>query len=110
MTRTFLALGAALFIVAAAIRHNAFAAMPDGRGDWRPVVTYIQHALKIAAPPVPGSSLAVRTSSGEIYSASFGFADLSQKLPVTSKTRFSGGSLAKQFTAFAVYDLSLQQR
>jgi serine beta-lactamase-like protein LACTB len=55
--------------------------------------------LKEIAPKVPGFAVAVAVDGRIVWSEGFGYADLAAKKPVTTKTRFRVGSIAKPFTA-----------
>ena len=50
-------------------------------------------------PKVPGMSVAVAVNGSTVWSQSFGYADLVNKIPVTAKTRFRVGSISKPLTA-----------
>ncbi|KAF4465927.1 Pyridoxal phosphate-dependent transferase major region subdomain 2 [Fusarium albosuccineum] len=60
----------------------------------------IQAICKVAG--APGISLSVSRNGEPVHRASFGFADLETKKPVTGSTQFPIGTMAKTFTAAAV--------
>ncbi|CAN7466686.1 serine hydrolase domain-containing protein [Massilia sp. LjRoot122] len=51
---------------------------------------------------VPGASVVVIRDGKVVLSKSYGMADLERGVPITSQTVFNVGSVAKQFTAFAI--------
>lgn len=68
----------------------------------------IQAICKVAG--APGISLSVAHNGEPIHRASFGFADLETKKPVTASTQFPIGTMAKTFTAAAVGALVAEGR
>jgi CubicO group peptidase (beta-lactamase class C family) len=55
--------------------------------------------------PNPGISILVAKDGKIIYSQGFGLANIEQKTPVTSQTKFRIGSITKQFVASAILKL-----
>jgi CubicO group peptidase (beta-lactamase class C family) len=53
-------------------------------------------------PGSPGCALAVMQGGEVVYKQGYGLADLENKLPILPATVFNIGSMAKQFTAFAI--------
>lgn len=51
---------------------------------------------------IPGLSIAIGKDNAIIWSEGFGYADIENKVPVTSLTRFRSGSIAKTKTASAM--------
>ena len=68
-------------------------AIQDGRAG-------LVEFLKVSR--IPGLSVAVAFQGKIIWSQAFGYADLEQQVPVTTRTRFRLGSVSKIFTAAAV--------
>lgn len=58
--------------------------------------------------PKPGVAAGLLKDGKIVYQKAFGYADVSREIPVTADTRFHIGSMAKQFTAFAVLLLEEQ--
>nr|BFF38237.1 hypothetical protein BACY1_00420 [Tenacibaculum mesophilum] len=58
---------------------------------------------------IPGLSLVIIEGENQ-YIKTFGFADIENQVPVTSKTRFEIGSNSKAFTALALLNLVDQQK
>lgn len=59
----------------------------------------------VAAPTVPGISVAVAGQDGLIWTQGFGLADVENAVPMSPKTRLRIGSVAKPFTAAALMRL-----
>jgi CubicO group peptidase (beta-lactamase class C family) len=53
-------------------------------------------------PGSPGCALAVMKDGQIVYKQGYGLADLEHELPIVPSTVFNIGSMAKQFTAFAI--------
>jgi CubicO group peptidase (beta-lactamase class C family) len=53
-------------------------------------------------PGSPGCALAVMKNGQMVYSQGYGLADLERQAPILPSTVFNIGSMAKQFTAFAI--------
>lgn len=56
----------------------------------------------LVAPDQPGCSAAVARDGTVIWAAAAGLADLANKTPITTKTRFDMASVSKQFTATGI--------
>jgi len=65
---------------------------------------YAAHVVETRG--IPGLSLAVTDRDGLLHTATFGYADIKLKTPVTAQTRFEIGSISKSFTAIALLQLS----
>jgi CubicO group peptidase (beta-lactamase class C family) len=63
-------------------------------------------AEELTKSGVPGLALAVGRDGAVVYEQGFGFADLENKVPATSRTRFRTASIAKPITAVAVLRLA----
>lgn len=61
-----------------------------------------------AKPASPGCALGVYRNGGIAYAKGYGFANLENEVPITSRTVFDIGSTSKQFTAFAILLLEQQ--
>ncbi len=61
-------------------------------------------------PDVPGAAVAVVIEGKPVLVKGYGCADLEHGDPVTPKSLFNAASLAKQFTAFAVFTLAGQNK
>jgi len=59
----------------------------------------------VAAPTVPGISVAVAGQEGIIWAQGFGLADLENAVPMSTRTKMRIGSVAKPFTAAALMRL-----
>jgi len=71
---------------------------------YKPAIEHGQNALRefMNVSSVPGMSVAIDLQGNLIWSEGFGFADLEQRSPVTSQTRFRLGSVSKMLTVAAV--------
>jgi CubicO group peptidase (beta-lactamase class C family) len=58
--------------------------------------------LRYIAPGSPGCALAVIKDSTIVYQQGYGQASIEHGVPITPETVFNIGSMAKQFTAFAI--------
>lgn len=56
----------------------------------------------------PGAAIAVVQSGNALYRRGFGLASVEQGVPNTPETIFNAGSVAKQFTAFAIHRLAAE--
>ena len=56
----------------------------------------------VAKNNLPGASVAVGLDGGVVWAEGFGWADIEQRVPVTSLTRFRIGSVSKPLTSVAV--------
>src|SRR5512136_1354006 len=53
-------------------------------------------------PGLPGCALVVMKDGAIVYQQGYGLANLEHSVPITPATVFNIGSMAKQFTAFAI--------
>jgi serine beta-lactamase-like protein LACTB len=67
-------------------------------------------AKLLADARLPGVSISVSVGDSIVWSEGFGYADVQQKIPVTSSTRFRIGSVTKLLTAAAAARLYEQGR
>jgi len=59
----------------------------------------------VASPTVPGISAAIAGGEGVIWARGFGWADVENKVPMSTRTKMRIGSVAKPFTAAALMRL-----
>ncbi|MGA9572386.1 MAG: serine hydrolase domain-containing protein [Lysobacterales bacterium] len=59
----------------------------------------------VASPTVPGISVAIAGKDGVIWARGFGWADVENRVPMSTVTRMRIGSVAKPFTAAALMRL-----
>lgn len=59
---------------------------------------------------VPGVAIALIRDGEVVWTKGFGFADLSARIPVTTKTEFNVGSLSKTPTAWAIMQLADERK
>lgn len=64
------------------------------------IETYVKQQMKMGN--IPGMAVAIVKGEGTVYSKGFGYADLEDRLPVTSHTLFELGSCSKAFTGLAI--------
>lgn len=57
---------------------------------------------------VPGCAVAIFRDGRTVFARGYGHADLTHRVPITPETPFTIGSVTKQFTAAAIYRLSLE--
>ncbi len=79
---------------------------PQFRALFDRLLAYAQ--AEIAAYRFPSMTLAFRNGKGEVATASFGFANLVQRVPVTPDHLFQIGSISKSFVAVALLRLADQ--
>ena len=60
--------------------------------------------------PVPGVAVAVRSNKNIVHLNCYGYANLEEGVKIKPDTVFDLGSLSKQFTAAAVYNLVLHNQ
>lgn len=65
---------------------------------------------RYTTPGSPGCALAVMKNGKIIYQQAYGLANLENNVPITPETVFNIGSMAKQFTAFAILLLEAEGR
>lgn len=70
------------------------------------IETYVKQQMKKGK--IPGMAVAIVKGEETVYSKGFGYADLENRLPVTSDTLFELGSCSKAFTGLAI--LQLEER
>ena len=59
----------------------------------------------VASPTVPGISAALADKDGVIWAEGFGWADLENRVPMSTQTKMRMGSVAKPLTAAALMRL-----
>lgn len=59
----------------------------------------------VASPTVPGISVAIAGKEGVIWAEGFGWADIENRVPISTRTKMRIGSVAKPFTAAALMRL-----
>jgi CubicO group peptidase (beta-lactamase class C family) len=64
-----------------------------------------RQAKQWLARGIPGLALAVAIDGKVVYSEGFGYADLEERVPVWSTTKFRIGSISKPLTAIALMEL-----
>lgn len=62
------------------------------------------------APHVPGASVLVMKNDSVLFKKAYGYADVSDKRPVTTTTNFRLASITKQFTAMSVMLLAEREQ
>ena len=67
----------------------------------------VEKHAKLSPANAPGCAVGVSLDGKSVYEKGFGMADLEYDIPITPKTIFESGSVAKQFTAAAIVALSL---
>src|SRR6185437_8407876 len=67
----------------------------------------VEKAAKLSPPNAPGCAVGVSLDGKSVFEKGFGMADLEYDIPITPKTIFESGSVAKQFTAASIVLLSL---
>jgi CubicO group peptidase (beta-lactamase class C family) len=67
----------------------------------------VDKAAKLSPPNAPGCAVGVSLDGKSVFEKGFGMADLEYDIPITPKTIFESGSVAKQFTAASIVLLSL---
>ena len=71
-----------------------------------PLDKFVDNIFKNAqSGAVPGVAVLITKNGKTIYERSFGYADIGNKVPVTSDTKFRIGSITKQFVASAILKL-----
>lgn len=70
-----------------------------------PVIASTMFENAVASPTVPGISVAIADTDGIIWAQGFGWADIENQVPVSTKTKMRIGSVAKPFTAAALMRL-----
>ena len=67
----------------------------------------IEKHAKMSPPNAPGCAVGVSLDGKPVVEKGFGMAEMEYQIPITPKTIFESGSVAKQFTAAAIVALSL---
>src|SRR5215218_2414139 len=67
----------------------------------------IEKHAKLSPANAPGCAVGVSLDGKPVVEKGFGMAEMEYQIPITPKTIFESGSVAKQFTAAAVVALSL---
>ncbi|HUR98203.1 MAG TPA: serine hydrolase domain-containing protein, partial [Pyrinomonadaceae bacterium] len=85
----------------------AFTAVAFGQiPDQTKVVAAAERALDKAAKQSPangpGCAIGVSLDGKSVFEKGFGMAEMEYQIPITPKTIFESGSVAKQFTAAAI--------
>ncbi|HAN17214.1 MAG: hypothetical protein A2X13_00015 [Bacteroidetes bacterium GWC2_33_15] len=81
---------------------SLFAQANIGQDSYEDIYEKIESVLKKA--DIPGLSFTL-VDKNNVYIKSFGYADIENKIPVTSKTLFELGSTSKAFTALAILQM-----
>jgi D-alanyl-D-alanine carboxypeptidase len=74
--------------------------MPTLRTAFQRLDQFVEQQMDANA--LPGLALAITDRAQLVYLATYGLADIGQKLPVTPETLFEIGSISKSFTAVAI--------
>src|SRR5678810_474412 len=67
----------------------------------------VEKHAKLSPPNAPGCAVGVSLDGKSVYEKGFGMAEMEYQIPITPKTIFESGSVAKQFTAASIVALSL---
>src|SRR5215470_2322700 len=86
----------------------ATAQIPDQAKVIAGVERAVEKHAKLSPPNAPGCAVGVSLDGKSVYEKGFGMADLEYDIPITPKTIFESGSVAKQFTAASIVLLSLE--
>jgi serine beta-lactamase-like protein LACTB len=70
--------------------------------DEPPAIANAMFEKAVASPTVPGISVAIAGKDGIIWAEGFGWADLENRVSVSTRTKMRVGSVAKPFTAAAL--------
>ena len=81
--------------------------VPDQTKVIAAVERAVDKAAKLSPPNAPGCAVGVSLDGKSVFEKGFGMAELEYQIPITPKTIFESGSVAKQFTAAAIVALSL---
>lgn len=84
-----------------------FAQVPDAAKVIAGAERAIEKHAKLSPANAPGCAVGVSLDGKPVVEKAFGMAELEYQIPITSKTIFESGSVAKQFTAAAIIALSL---
>jgi serine beta-lactamase-like protein LACTB, mitochondrial len=91
---------AAVIACASARRSEAPLAEAPTTSAAREVERFIEDTLRVLG--APGASICVMRDGEIVWSRGFGMADLEQRVPVTTTTRFRAGSISKAMTSVAL--------
>jgi CubicO group peptidase (beta-lactamase class C family) len=80
------------------------------RADWKPAAIVDDLVSKTGSAGEPGCSVAVVQDGAIVYERSLGLANVELRVPINNHTVFLAGSIAKQFTALAVFLLAREGR
>jgi CubicO group peptidase (beta-lactamase class C family) len=86
---------------------HSFAQVPDEGKVIAGAERAFEKAAKQSPPNAPGCAVGVSRDGKPVFEKAFGMAELEYQIPITPKTIFESGSVAKQFTAAAIVALSL---
>jgi CubicO group peptidase (beta-lactamase class C family) len=75
-----------------------------------PLALRVDHMFERWNDSTPGLVIAATKNDTIVLQQAFGSADLRFRLPMRPDSRFNVGSVAKQFTAFAIFDLAESHR
>lgn len=78
--------------------------------DQAPIDATAMFEKAVTSPTVPGISVAIAGKNGTIWARGFGWADIENRVPMTTETKMRIGSVAKPFTAAALMRLSDQRK
>ena len=67
----------------------------------------VEKAAKLSPANAPGCAVGVSLDGKSVFEKGFGMAEMEYQIPITPKTIFESGSVAKQFTAASILALSL---
>jgi len=84
-----------------------FAQVPDQSKVIAGAERAVENAAKRSPANAPGCSVGVSLDGKSVFEKGFGMAEMEYQIPITPKTIFESGSVAKQFTAAAIVALSL---
>lgn len=96
-----------LFLIVVLSHLLTFAQVPDAAKVIAGAERAIEKHAKLSPANAPGCAIGVSLDGKPVVEKAFGMAELEYQIPITSKTIFESGSVAKQFTAAAIIALSL---
>jgi CubicO group peptidase (beta-lactamase class C family) len=96
-----------LFLIVVLSHLLTFAQVPDAAKVIAGAERAIEKHAKLSPANAPGCAVGVSLDGKPVVEKAFGMAELEYQIPITSKTIFESGSVAKQFTAAAIIALSL---
>ncbi len=86
---------------------HSFAQVPDEAKVIAGAERAFEKAAKQSPANAPGCAVGVSRDGKSVFEKGFGMAEMEYQIPITPKTIFESGSVAKQFTAAAIISLSL---